>query len=598
MYQTGDTIKETLDEILSRDLVLPAIQREFVWRPEQICRFFDSLMQGYPFGTFLYWRVAPENSGKFKFFNFVLDYHERDHPHCDPLPEMPNQRLTAVLDGQQRLTALNIGLKGSMATKLPRKWWNSPDAFPVKKLYLDLLWRPDKDDKGDKDDEEGLKYRFKFLTAEEASEKKERVCWYPVGDVLSLPDAGPAIIGLLNERLPQEQLTPAFDTLYVLYEVVHRKHLVAYYEEKGQELDKALQIFIRMNDGGTPLSHSDLLLSIAVAQWTVHDARKEIHDLVDELNRIGTGFTFSKDLVLKAGLMLSDIGSVGFKVDNFNRKNMAILESKWEEIKRALMLTVRLVDAFGLTERSLTAHSAILPIAYHLYLKNPGDSFLTHSRFEQDRQSIREWLIRSLLKSGIWGSGLDTLLTALRRVIGENDTNIFPVSSIHEVFRGAKELVFNDEEIEELADMRYGNRLTFALLSLLFPFVDLRNLFHVDHIFPSARFTDRRLKDAGVAEDEIACFKERRDGLANLQLLQGAVNTAKNATMPAEWLSRTYIEDTSRRAYQELHLLGDVPDSITEFVTFYDARRERLKERIKELLGYGRQNAFTDQSES
>ena len=57
MYQTGYTIKETLDQIQSNELVLPAIQREFVWRPEQICRLFDSLMQGYPFGTFLYWQV-------------------------------------------------------------------------------------------------------------------------------------------------------------------------------------------------------------------------------------------------------------------------------------------------------------------------------------------------------------------------------------------------------------------------------------------------------------------------------------------------------------------------------------------------------------
>ena len=89
MFQTGDTIKETLDEILRHDLVLPAIQREFVWRPDQICRFFDSLMQGFPFGTFLYWRVDPENSGKFKFFDFVRKYHERDNPHCDPLDELP-----------------------------------------------------------------------------------------------------------------------------------------------------------------------------------------------------------------------------------------------------------------------------------------------------------------------------------------------------------------------------------------------------------------------------------------------------------------------------------------------------------------------------
>ena len=580
MYQTGDTIKKTLDEIHRHDLVLPAIQREFVWQPEQICRLFDSLMQGYPFGTFLYWRVAPENSGKFKFFDFVLNYHQRDNPHCPPLPEMPNRQLTAVLDGQQRLTALNIGLRGSVARKLPYRWWNSPGAFPTRRLYLDLLWQPDEDD------EDGLKYRFNFLTDEQSSAAQDGVCWFPVGRVLSLPNAGPAMTQWLNERLPQDQVTPAHETLYELYQVVHNKHLVAYYEETGQELDKALQIFIRMNDGGTPLSHSDLLLSIAIAQWTDHDARQEINDLVDELNHIGTGFTFSKDLVLKAGLMLSDIGRVGFKVGNFNRENMDTFESKWEDIKRALILTVQLVSSFGFTGHSLAAQNAILPIAYYLYTKNPGDSFLTHTKFDQDRNDIREWIVRSLLKSGVWGSGLDTLLTDLRRAIGDSDTDSFPVARIREAMaRRGRQLVFHDEEIEDLADMRYGDRLTFALLSLLFPFVDLRNQFHVDHIFPASRFTDRRLKDAYVPDDKIAPFKECKDRLANLQLLQGAVNIEKSATMPAEWLSKTYANDASRIEYEERHLLGHVPDSMNEFDTFYDARREQLKERIGQLLG-------------
>ncbi len=580
MYQTGDTIKRTLDEIHRHDLVLPAIQREFVWQPEQICRLFDSLMQGFPFGTFLYWRVASENSGRFKFFDFVLNYHQRDHPHCPPLPEMPNRQLTAVLDGQQRLTALNIGLRGSIARKLPYKWWKSPGAFPTRRLYLDLLWQPDEDD------EEGLKYRFNFLTDEQSSPTEERVCWFPVGQVLSLQNAGPAMTQWLNERLPQEQVTPAHETLYELYQVVHNKHLVAYYEETGQELDKALQIFIRMNDGGTPLSHSDLLLSIAVAQWTDHDARQEIHDLVDELNRIGTGFSFSKDLVLKAGLMLGDIGRVGFKVDNFNRENMDTLESKWEDIKRALTLTVQLVSSFGFTGHSLTAHNAILPIAYYLYAKKPGDSFLAHSSFEQDRNAIREWLIRSLLKSGVWGSGLDTLLTDLRGAIRENEINAFPVARIREAMaRRGRQLIFDDEEVEDLADMRYGDRLTFALLSLLFPFVDLRNQFHVDHIFPASRFTERRLKDACVPDEKVAAFRDGRDRLANLQLLQGAVNAEKGATMPAEWLSDTYANDGSRHEYEQRYLLGHVPEAIPEFDTFYDARRERLKRRIGQLLG-------------
>ena len=49
-------------------------------------------MQGFPFGTFLYWEVAPENSDKFNFFGFVLDYHQRDNRHCPPLPAMPTRR--------------------------------------------------------------------------------------------------------------------------------------------------------------------------------------------------------------------------------------------------------------------------------------------------------------------------------------------------------------------------------------------------------------------------------------------------------------------------------------------------------------------------
>ena len=165
---------------------------------------------------------------------------------------------------------------------------------------------------------------------------------------------------------------------------------MAFYEERSQELEKVLQIFIRTNSGGTILSYSDLLLSVAVALWRKRDAREEIHALVDELNRIGSGFFFSQDLVLKAGLMLSDIGSVGFKVDNFNRENMAKLEEKWNDIKQALILTVQLVSRFGFNGQTLSADSSILPIAYYLYMRDPGESYLTNSRFKQDRQEIRK----------------------------------------------------------------------------------------------------------------------------------------------------------------------------------------------------------------
>ena len=60
MHQQGGTIENALDSIASHEYVLPAIQREFVWQPEQVCNLFDSLMQGYPFGEFMLWRVASE----------------------------------------------------------------------------------------------------------------------------------------------------------------------------------------------------------------------------------------------------------------------------------------------------------------------------------------------------------------------------------------------------------------------------------------------------------------------------------------------------------------------------------------------------------
>ena len=85
MHQQGGTISQVLDSIESRGYVLPAIQREFVWRPKQVCNLFDSVMLGYPFGEFMFWRVEAENAGQYRWYDFVRKYHQRDNPHCPEL---------------------------------------------------------------------------------------------------------------------------------------------------------------------------------------------------------------------------------------------------------------------------------------------------------------------------------------------------------------------------------------------------------------------------------------------------------------------------------------------------------------------------------
>lgn len=575
-YQTPVTIADTLQQIERHEIVLPAIQREFVWQPEQICTLFDSLMQGYPFGTFLYWKVNQEHNNRYQFYDFVLDYHERDRPHCPRIGEMPNRDVIAVLDGQQRLTALNIGLRGSLAMKLPYKRWSSNDAFPTRYLYLDLLWAPSEDD------DVGMRYQFEFLTPEQANSRDG--CWFRVSDVLTLEDSGPAMTAWLEAcDLGDQPISSAHKVLHRLFEVIRNLALVSFYEERSQELEKVLQIFIRTNSGGTVLSYSDLLLSVAVAQWS-SNAREEIHQLVDDLNKTGAGFAFSKDWVLKAGLMLSDIGSVGFKVDNFNRPNMEVLENRWPAIKEALTLTVELVSSFGFNGATLRADSALLPIAYYLHARQTQGRYLTEQASADDREAIRRWLIASLLKpSGIWGSGLDTLLTALRQVIQQSHAS-FPTREMQETMRSrGKSLAFNRDEIDDLTEIRFGDKRTFSLLSIIFPHLDLRQHFHIDHVFPKSRFTKAKLNALGVSEEKVQHLQDFSDRLPNLQLLEGHENQQKRSILPAEWL-QTFSTGEARQNYAITHLLGDVPAGIHEFESFYETRRQRLRDKIVELL--------------
>lgn len=575
-YKDPMTIAEVLDKIRRHDYVLPAIQREFVWKSEKIELLFDSLMRGYPIGSFLFWKVEREHVGKFKYYDFVREFHRLKARHCPPLDIPADRDVIAVLDGQQRFTAFNIGLRGRHAEKLPRKWKNNPDAYPWKYLYLNLL-------RDAPNNEEGMTHEFRFLTPQEAEQRGEEHFWFRVQDILGLED-GPDLLDYLYDRNVQSKF--AFKRLHQLHDLIHRERVVHYYLEESQDPERALDIFIRVNSAGTVLSYSDLLLSIATAQWKELSARDRIHELVDALRETGDGFDFSKDFVLKAGLMLADIASVGFRVTNFTERNMLILEEKWSQVEKALRLAVRLVADFGFSGQTLSAHSAVLPIAYYLYHRNLTTSYLTRRDDAQDREAIRGWLIRSLLKPGIWGSGLDVTLTALRSVIQEHGDGSFPLAEIEaEMARRGRAMRFEEEEIEDLLDTAYGDRRIFALLALLYPFVDLRNQFHIDHIFPSNAFDRRKLKKLDLPDETLRLMIERKDLLPNLQLLEGPFNQAKRATMPANWLVKHIPDETTRAEYMRRHDMPPMPADVTGFLEFFAGRRAILHRRLRSLLG-------------
>ncbi len=568
-FQTPITIKKAIDNIQSNRYLLPAIQREFVWRSEAIERLFDSLMRGYPIGWFLFWRVEPERLTEYNFYGFITDYDQRTNTH-NPRHPSPSSltELTAVLDGQQRLTALNIGLHGTYASKLKYHRWNNPRAFPKRRLHLNLLG-------SEAEDDDELSYKFRFLTDEQAERGDDAQHWYKVGDILKAADSTDIIdvvhdLGLTATRAPQKLLDR-------LYKVIHDKPLIAAWEEDDQDPERVLNIFVRTNSGGTPLSHSDMLLSMAVAQWDKVDARQEIHELVDTLNAVGEGFALDHDFVLKACLLLGDSPSVRFKVANFRNSTIGSLQTQWPRIKDTLVATVQLASALGYSRETLTASNALLPVAYFLHRDPHGGA---------KRDAIRGWLIRSLLKRGVWGSGLDTLLVAIRDAIRTSADlrGGFPARDVETAMqKRGKGLQFGEEEIEDLADTPFGAK-AYSVLTLLYDFVDVENhRFHVDHVFPRALLTPARLRQAGVEEGDIDRFLERVNRLPNLQLLEGSDNSAKGAALPLDWLKRSRTPEQIQN-HCERHDLGRLPHGIAQFPQFHDERRARIIARLRRRL--------------
>lgn len=579
-YESPLTIADVITDISMNKYVLPAIQREFVWETSQIERLFDSVMQGYPFGAFLFWEFPSEKNNEYVFYTFLQNYHEKEKRHNSKINLAANKNAIAVLDGQQRLTALNIGLTGSYAYKMPHKQWKNDLAFPERKLYLNIV-EPAKS--------ETNKYQFSFLTEDE-KQNDDKHFWFEVGKILNMSKIGDVMKFWANNIVTsqiytQEQSDFANDTLSQLYNTIHTQPSISYYKVKSPELDRVLQIFVRVNSGGTVLSYSDLLLSIATAQWKNLDARKEITEFVDYINELGSGFNVNKDFILKAALVLSDFNKIAFKVDNFNKQNMLTIEQNWELIKKSITQAFLLVSSFGFSRDSLTSNNAVIPIAYYLMTIGNPNNFELSTSTVQNRKKIKKWLSLSLLKK-TFGGHPDDILKILREIIQENGKKDFPIEKITNRLKGtSKSIIFTQDDIENILDLQCNRTDTLNVLMMLYPSLDFNNKFHIDHIYPKGKFSKKSLEAKGVSSDKISEYVDHVNDIENLQLLAAIPNIEKQDEDFNIWFSKNYVTDEDKTQYRLTNYMPDMNYSYANFLQFLAERRSIIKEAlIKELL--------------
>lgn len=579
-YETPLTIAEVMQDISNNKYVLPSIQREYVWDTEQIETLFDSLMQDYPIGAFLFWEIEKSRLLDYDFYEFLRNYHEKNNTHNKKVDLKGSDGVTAVLDGQQRLTSIYIGLKGSYAYRLKYKQKKSENAYPVRYLYLNLI-----EDAQD----ENNKYDFRFLTDKEFSGMTEGF-WYKVGDILTMTQPGETSQYVFENiafagSYTKEQTMHANNTLQKLYNVVHTDKTLSYYKEKATELDKVLNIFIRVNSGGTVLTYSDLLLSIASAQWENYDAREEITEFVDDVNSIGGGFRINKDFVLKTALVLTDFPNIAFKVDNFNKPNMMKIEANWENIKRAIKQSVHLVSSFGYTGKTLSSNNALIPIAYYLLTIGMPDNFVESGATKKNRAKIKKWLIMALLKK-VFSGQPDNVIRPIRDIIRENGNNEFPIAQIIDKFKGTnKSIQFAEDDIDEyLLKLKYGKSETLSTLMLLYPSLDFSNKFHEDHMYPKSKFRKPYLRKMGVPEEKLDTYIDSVNDICNLQLLAAQLNEEKLNTDFDVWFNKQQATDLDKIQYRTIHYLPEMEYTYPNFLLFMEQRKQMIRKRLIKIL--------------
>ncbi|BAW79892.1 hypothetical conserved protein [Candidatus Nitrosoglobus terrae] len=576
-FQTPITIAEAVHKITENSYLLPAIQREFVWSHDKIEWLFDSIMKSYPISSFLFWEVK-ENAKKYKFYKFISEFRERYKTHNEEISTNGLSSFIAILDGQQRLTALYIGLKGNYAYKVTGKRWEDTERnIPTRRLYLNI-------DEKLSDQEDGRVYEFKFLIDSNTHSQRiykdsRNISWFKVGEILNFPS---------DEDLDSFiESFSAFskNTIRQLRRVITRDTPINFFLLKSdQEIDTALNIFIRINSGGKPLDFSDLVMSMVIANWVTRDARKEIHQLVDNIQ--DKGFTISKDLILRAYLYLYS-ADITFTAKNFSKENSQSFEKEWDKIRDCLLSTFDLMKVFGFNDSTLISKNSILPIAYYLYHKDIYEDYSTKIKYKEDRVHIKTWLHISLLKQ-VFGGVSNNTLSQIRQAFTGNirDTKItsgidfFPSEKIFSHIR--KEASVGEEFIAELLITQYKHKheRSFSLLSLLFPHLDYENnAFHKDHLHPVKQFE-------AISQATQGQYNEKDyHSIVNLQMLNANENSAKQEISLAEWIDQEPAS-RDRTAFLEAHLLPtDMTDfSIHNFDEFYTKRKILLTEKLTELL--------------
>ncbi len=344
------------------------------------------------------------------------------------------------------------------------------------------------------------------------------------------------------------------------------KQLISFFEEKEKNLNKVLNIFIRVNSGGVKLSYSDLLMSILTATFA-SDIREEMNKLVDALKEKGF-FIMGRDQVLKTCFLLTGKNTT-FELKNFNKSNIKKIEENWEKITESIYAAAELLETFGYANCLGSAY-ILSTLAYFHFLKQKMD--------KNDEEQALKFVRNAQMMRYFGEKTIDTRLKAIAHSIKEAQT--FESFNHNLAIHETNPLKITNDAIEEVVrSSSYNSPASFPILQILYPNLNYKtNTFHRDHIYPKSKFNEKNEK---LDKDFYKCG----DYLYNLQLLEGAENSAKKDKDPEVWLKEEYNNEQKIEEYKKRNYIDPTLKLEWENIKeFREKREEAIIKKLKEVL--------------
>jgi hypothetical protein len=562
MSKAEATVEQLVGMIQRRELELPEMQREYVWRGTRVRDLLDSLYRGYPSGVILTWRTSAPVARN----AFAVD---TDHaPLSNPM---------LLLDGQQRLTSLSAVLRGELVEvrgrKRPIDILFNLDHPETVSFVPDVLENSDEDmevpDDSDNPDDDLVSLMRSRTFVVSSSVLASQPNWVSVTDVMKSGSDAEFLTaaGVTSFDDPNyEKYTRRLQSLRDIKNYTYRMDVL----EDSMSYDEVTEIFVRVNSLGAKLRSSDLALAQITARWPGSLAifkkfQKECDDLGFELD-------LSTHLRMMVALLT---GQSRFKaVGSLSRDS---LESGWARAERAMRHAINVLRS-NVGIDSPTLLSSPLALVALGFWADKRDYKTT----SEDASLMRRYVLLANAK-GRWSQGssetiIDQDLAILRdgggplQLIERLTTQVgrLDVQPSDLEGRNSRSALFKTMFLAFAAD---GAKDWWSQLTISVKHSGAQDKLQFHHILPKAflRKHDSDIKGALV------------DDIANLAFISGKTNRSISDSDPDKYLANLSESQPTELENQQVPLDVDLYN-FDSYEDFLQERRVLIAGRLNEFL--------------